>query len=209
MADSVSNPKGIVEKGINAVNDFVVAEQPDNMLAEQFSGLLASSGEEGFRNPQEGVLPPSMFSDFEQGYEVLPPVENPENSEQAGFGRGQDAFTDSIEVRNREAVGDSIWGNTGQGALESGSPVRGNIEMASDSGTLGDQILKGMQGIREQVEKGARDVESHLQPSDEVMSMREMFETQWTMTNLMITEDFIGKIVSKGTQAFDTLLRNQ
>ena len=74
--------------------------------------------------------------------------------------------------------------------------------------TLGDKILHGMQGIREQIEGGAEKVKVHLQ-KDEVLGMREMFQTQVAMTNLMVTEDYIGKIVSKSTQTFDTLLRNQ
>ncbi|WP_373690979.1 type III secretion system inner rod subunit SctI [Endozoicomonas sp. SESOKO4] len=41
------------------------------------------------------------------------------------------------------------------------------------------------------------------------MTMQDMFKTQMAMTNLMVTEDYIGKIVSKSTQTFDTLLRNQ
>ncbi|MDP0560999.1 MAG: EscI/YscI/HrpB family type III secretion system inner rod protein [Candidatus Endonucleobacter sp. (ex Gigantidas childressi)] len=209
MADSVSNPIGIVEKGMKSANDFVVAEQPDDMLAEQFSGLLANSGEEGFRESQKSILPPAKFAELEQGYEALPPVEQSGDSEQASFGEGRDAFTDSIEVKNNEDVGSRIWGDTGKEAFDNDSPAGENIEVVSGPGTLGDKILKGMQGIREQVENGAREVELNLQPKNEVMSMREMFDTQWAMTNLMITEDFIGKIVSKGTQAFDTLLRNQ
>ncbi|OED44869.1 hypothetical protein ACH42_06435 [Endozoicomonas sp. (ex Bugula neritina AB1)] len=75
--------------------------------------------------------------------------------------------------------------------------------------TLGDKVLQGMQGLREHVEMKSDAVKMQLQPSDESLSMRQMFQTQMAMTNLMVTEDYIGKIVSKSTQTFDTLLRNQ
>ena len=74
--------------------------------------------------------------------------------------------------------------------------------------TLGDKILKGMQGLRDHVESRSDLVKMHLEPG-EAMGMKEMFKTQLAVTNLMITEDYIGKIVSKSTQTFDTLLRNQ
>ena len=79
----------------------------------------------------------------------------------------------------------------------------------NDAGlTLGDKVLQGMQGLKNHIESGADRVKSHLAPG-EAMSMKDMFNTQLAMTNLMITEDYIGKIVSKSTQTFDTLLRNQ
>lgn len=74
--------------------------------------------------------------------------------------------------------------------------------------TLGDKVLQGMQGLREHVEAGREKVVSKLEPG-EPLTMRDMFHTQMAMTNLMVTEDYIGKIVSKSTQTFDTLLRNQ
>ena len=77
--------------------------------------------------------------------------------------------------------------------------------------TLGDKILQGMQGLRDHVEAGKKEVEKAVTPPNEgeAMSMQQMFKTQMAMTNLMVTEDYIGKIVSKSTQTFDTLLRNQ
>ena len=98
---------------------------------------------------------------------------------------------------------------TGQGALvegiEQAPPVDG------DALTLGDKILRGMQGLRDHVEAGRADVQNAMTPpkEGEVMNMQQMFKTQMAMTNLMVTEDYIGKIVSKSTQTFDTLLRNQ
>lgn len=74
--------------------------------------------------------------------------------------------------------------------------------------TLGDKVLQGMQGLKDHVEQKADLVKLHMAPGD-AMGMKDMFQTQMAMTNLMITEDYIGKIVSKSTQTFDTLLRNQ
>ncbi len=74
--------------------------------------------------------------------------------------------------------------------------------------TLGDKVLQGMQGLRDHVQSRSDIVQSHLKPG-EAMGMQDMFRTQMALTNLMITEDYIGKIVSKSTQTFDTLLRNQ
>ena len=93
-------------------------------------------------------------------------------------------------------------------AADIAAPV--NATQASDAPamTLGDKVLQGMQGLREQVEMKSDAVKMHLQPG-ESLNMRQMFETQMAMTNLMVTEDYIGKIVSKSTQTFDTLLRNQ
>ena len=81
-------------------------------------------------------------------------------------------------------------------------------QVAQPALTLGDKVLQGMQGLRDHVEAKTQLVKTQLEPG-EAMSMKEMFRTQMAMTNLMITEDYIGKIVSKSTQTFDTLLRNQ
>ena len=74
--------------------------------------------------------------------------------------------------------------------------------------TLGDKVLQGMQGLRDHVQSRSDIIQNHLKPG-EAMGMQDMFRTQMALTNLMITEDYIGKIVSKSTQTFDTLLRNQ
>ncbi len=74
--------------------------------------------------------------------------------------------------------------------------------------TLGDKILRGMQGLKDHVDAGRDDIVTNFE-GNESLSMRDMFKTQMAMTNLMVTEDYIGKIVSKSTQTFDTLLRNQ
>ena len=96
-------------------------------------------------------------------------------------------------------------------ATPESAPVN-NIEAIEQPGlTLGDKVLQGMQGLRDQIEMKADFVKASIGPKDagEALDMRKMFETQLAMTNLMVTEDYIGKIVSKSTQTFDTLLRNQ
>ena len=87
-------------------------------------------------------------------------------------------------------------------------PVNETQQAEAPALTLGDKILQGMQGLREQVEMKSDMVKANLEPG-EALNMKEMFQTQMAMTNLMVTEDYIGKIVSKSTQTFDTLLRNQ
>lgn len=98
---------------------------------------------------------------------------------------------------------------TGQGAFAEG--IEPTPPVDGDALTLGDKILRGMQGLRDHVEAGRADVQNAMTPPEEgeVMNMQQMFKTQMAMTNLMVTEDYIGKIVSKSTQTFDTLLRNQ
>ena len=91
---------------------------------------------------------------------------------------------------------------------EEKASVNQTIETEAPALTLGDKVLQGMQGLRDQVEMKSDLVKMHMAPG-EAMDMREMFQTQMAMTNLMVTEDYIGKIVSKSTQTFDTLLRNQ
>ena len=88
------------------------------------------------------------------------------------------------------------------------APVNNTQQADAPALTLGDKVLQGMQGLREQVEMKSDAVKTHLQSGD-TLDMRQMFQTQMAMTNLMVTEDYIGKIVSKSTQTFDTLLRNQ
>lgn len=74
--------------------------------------------------------------------------------------------------------------------------------------TIGDKILEGMQGLRDNIEGKTRVVESSITPEAD-MNMQDLFRTQMAITNLMITEDYVGKIVSKSTQTFDTILKNQ
>ncbi len=74
--------------------------------------------------------------------------------------------------------------------------------------SLGDKILQGFQGVRENIESQAVGIEQRLN-SDEVMSTRNIFETQNAMAKLTMTEDLIGKIVSKSTQNLESLLKNQ
>ncbi|WP_422134877.1 EscI/YscI/HrpB family type III secretion system inner rod protein [Endozoicomonas sp. ALD040] len=116
------------------------------------------------------------------------------------------AVPEKVDAGAADKFGNLLSGDAdGQQAIQAASAV-GQPE--GGALTLGDKILRGMQGLREHVEAGKENVVSNLQPG-ETMTMQDMFKTQMAMTNLMVTEDYIGKIVSKSTQTFDTLLRNQ
>ena len=122
-----------------------------------------------------------------------------------GFGTPDQPDSDAV-TRFEDLVSES------PGAPEAVSsdlpPVNETQAVETPALTLGDKILQGMQGLRDQVEMKSDMVKANLEPG-EALNMKEMFQTQMAMTNLMVTEDYIGKIVSKSTQTFDTLLRNQ
>ena len=122
------------------------------------------------------------------------------------FEKTQEGFT-SADQPEEEAVGRfaELLSGSNNEAVQAANK---STEVAQPALTLGDKVLQGMQGLRDHVEAKTSLVKTQLQPG-ETMGMREMFQTQMAMTNLMITEDYIGKIVSKSTQTFDTLLRNQ
>ena len=214
MADNIINSGDLTEKGGESTEELKTVEKPDPALEERFSKLVSSEGREGSFYDESGEfkpLPPLKFDELEQDREIPTPAE----VEPGGQGDLQDdsevlvrsvsGETDEVDrIERIDQVGllqESV--SAGQAAIGE------NVDALPEEGTLGDRILRGMQSVRERVEDGARQVESHIDPARETMSMREMFQTQWTMTNLLITEDYIGKVVSKGTQAFDTLLRNQ
>lgn len=118
---------------------------------------------------------------------------NPDQPEQGAAGR----FAELVDQKPDEAL-----------QATNIKPVEVAANRDAPALTLGDKVLQGMQGLRDHVEGRADLVKQHLVPG-EAMGMKDMFKTQMAMTNLMITEDYIGKIVSKSTQTFDTLLRNQ
>lgn len=120
---------------------------------------------------------------------------NPDQPDADNIGKFEDLVSEKAVTKDAQQVDLAASVNATQ-------PVAG-AEL-----TLGDKVLQGMQGLREHVEMKSARVKQELS-TEESMSMREMFRTQMAMTNLMVTEDYIGKIVSKSTQTFDTLLRNQ
>jgi hypothetical protein len=81
-------------------------------------------------------------------------------------------------------------------------------EKPPESLTLGDKVLQGIHSIGTNIENQSKVMKMNL-TSDDIMSTKTMFQTQFAMSKLMITQDFTAKVVSKGTQAFDTLLKNQ
>ena len=135
----------------------------------------------------------------EKALESLEPTAAPEEAEagaaerfgelMSGQNQGKDAFAEDVFAERADHI----------------PAVDGEVL------TLGDKILRGMQGLKDHVEAGRDQVQAAMAPPNdgEVMNMQQMFKTQMAMTNLMVTEDYIGKIVSKSTQTFDTLLRNQ
>ena len=106
---------------------------------------------------------------------------------------------------------ESLLSELGKGGAQNLEAVEAVEKAGGAPMTLGDKVLQGMQGLREQIEMKSDAVKQQIQPvkPGESMSMMEMFQTQMAMNNLMVTEDYVGKIVSKSTQTFDTLLKNQ
>ena len=85
-----------------------------------------------------------------------------------------------------------------------GSPV----VFKKDPGNLADRILNGFQGLKDNIDNRHQKVDKMLS-SDEALSMKDMFQTQRAMTNLMLTEDLIGKVVGKSTQIVETMMKQQ
>ena len=128
-----------------------------------------------------------------------------DKSQDGGFGTPEQPDSDSVGrfedlVSAKSDAPEAVPGDL--------PPVNETQSTEAPALTLGDKILQGMQGLRDQVEMKSDMVKANLEPG-ESLNMKEMFQTQMAMTNLMVTEDYIGKIVSKSTQTFDTLLRNQ
>ncbi|PJE79767.1 hypothetical protein CI610_01269 [invertebrate metagenome] len=181
MADNIINPKDLAKQDGGALEDFVTPDDADSEEAERFKNLMSGNDE----SDQTKLSETNVDSGAVQAAERI--------------------------SGNRGAV-DQVDRIDQPGLLEKEESITGILSDSVESvaePTMGDKILQGFQNVRDHVEKGAQEVGSHLSPAGETMSMREMFQTQMAMTNLMITEDYIGKVVSKGTQAFDSLLRNQ
>ena len=193
MADNTINTGGIIDSSMGSMDNPMTGEQPERHLTERFSGLVAKVEEGG--QPSWDIQPPARFSE-------LPPDNNGQDTYNPAYDRFKTDGPMTPEIAEQYGAYGQVWS-------DSGTVLGENVGAEPGSGTLGDKILRGMQGVREHVEESAKDVQAALDPARETMSMREMFNTQWTLSNLMLTEDYIGKVVSKGTQAFDTLLRNQ
>ncbi len=73
---------------------------------------------------------------------------------------------------------------------------------------LGDRILNAFQGMKENIDGRHQKIDNML-GSEDIMSMKDMFQTQKAMTNLMMTEDLIGKVVGKSTQTLETMMKQQ
>ena len=82
------------------------------------------------------------------------------------------------------------------------------VELKQAPDNLADRILNGFQGIKDNIDVQHQKVDNLL-GSDEIMSMKDMFKTQKAMTNLMMTQDLIGKVVGKATQSIETMMKQQ
>ena len=84
----------------------------------------------------------------------------------------------------------------------------GEVQLKEAPANLGDRILNSFQNLKENIDTKHQKVDKLL-GSDEIMSMKDMFQTQKAMTNLMMTEDLIGKVVGKATQTVETMMKQQ
>ena len=82
------------------------------------------------------------------------------------------------------------------------------VELKQAPDNLADRILNGFQGLKDNIDVQHKKVDNLL-GSDEIMSMKDMFKTQKAMTNLMMTQDLIGKVVGKATQSIETMMKQQ
>ena len=180
MFDNAINPRDLSGQSDSGVMDqFSSPDEVESDDAEKFKGLVSGDNQTELVDPSLNDLSVDRVNNVNAISEVNQP----------DFGRSMAGDVEGVD----EGAGDSVVESTDNVA---------NL-------TIGDKILDGFQGLRDHIHKGANTVQSHMKPGMESMGIREMFQTQLAMTNLMITEDYIGKVVSKGTQAFDTLLRNQ
>ena len=84
----------------------------------------------------------------------------------------------------------------------------GDLPLQEAPENLGDRILNAFQGMKENID-GRHQKIDNLLGGEEILSMQDMFKTQKAMTNLMMTEDLIGKVVGKSTQTLETLMKQQ
>ncbi|MCL6270559.1 EscI/YscI/HrpB family type III secretion system inner rod protein [Sansalvadorimonas sp. 2012CJ34-2] len=84
----------------------------------------------------------------------------------------------------------------------------GEVQLKEAPNNLGDKILNAFQGMKDNIDTSNKKVDKMLN-TDEIMSMQDMFKTQKAMTNLMMTQDLIGKVVGKGTQTVETMMKQQ
>ena len=110
---------------------------------------------------------------------------------------------DDQDTENFNAKLEQGFKNESQTSIQ-GTPVE--LKQAPDN--LGDRILNSFQGLKDNIDGRHQQVDKML-GSQEIMSMKDMFQTQRAMTNLMMTEDLIGKVVGKATQTVETMMKQQ
>ncbi len=114
-----------------------------------------------------------------------------------------DKKLDDRDAEDFNAQMEQAFKNEGETNIN-GAPVV--LKEAPDN--LADRILNGFQGLKDNIDARHQKVDNML-GSEEIMSMKDMFQTQRAMTNLMMTEDLIGKVVGKATQTVETLMKQQ
>ena len=122
--------------------------------------------------------------------------------EQKGFG-ADEGQPDSQDADNFSSQLEQGIRSEKETSVE-GSPIILN----ESPDNLGDRILNGFQGIKENIDGGHQKIDNLL-GSEEILSMKDMFQTQRAMTNLMMTQDLIGKVVGKATQTVETMMKQQ
>ncbi|WP_281646118.1 EscI/YscI/HrpB family type III secretion system inner rod protein [Parendozoicomonas sp. Alg238-R29] len=110
---------------------------------------------------------------------------------------------DDRDAENFNAQMESGLKNESQTSVQGGP-----VELKQAPENLGDRILNGFQGLKENIDSRHQKIDNMLS-SDEALSMQDMFKTQKAMTNLMMTEDLIGKVVGKATQTLETMMKQQ
>ena len=99
----------------------------------------------------------------------------------------------------------------GQSGFENESQIAINneaVQLKESPANVGDKILNAFQGVKDSIDTQHTKVDQLLN-KDEALSMRDMFKTQKAMSNLMMTQDLIGKVVGKSTQSLETLMKQQ
>ncbi|MBL6080039.1 hypothetical protein JMJ56_18620 [Belnapia sp. T18] len=74
----------------------------------------------------------------------------------------------------------------------------------------GDKILRGLEGMSRKFEGAVNQVESGLHaPSTGGMDPAELLRMQYSITQVTMEQDLLGKVTGKATSTLDTFLKNQ
>ncbi|MBE8215839.1 MAG: hypothetical protein HAW62_05905 [Endozoicomonadaceae bacterium] len=79
---------------------------------------------------------------------------------------------------------------------------------SAQNSQIGDKILDAIQGVKSNIDNQSNKVNDLLGSSD-ALSLKDMLKTQKAMSNLMLTQELVGKVAGKSTQIFETMLKQQ